>query len=315
MTPPAGDRGRLRVVLTRPAGRQTELSHRLTQMGCEVIELPALDISPIAPQEQTSLSAPDWQPQAFDAVVWVSRGAWQHYLKHYLQSDAQHDPQSSLTGLDPLLACVGIATARQIASDLDIPLERITFPSAELSSDSEGLWAVLKPRLKSAARVLIVRGETGRDWLSDTLLAHGMRVTCLSVYRRTPKVWTSEQVNALCAGVKNPGQLQELGRSDGMSKSNSDSDSTSDSNGGIWLITSAQGLSAIAAQFDAHGLTGKPGLKPKAVVVVHERLVQPVRQWLAQWDEPQASDPTPVSIKVAIPDDDAIVQALLAVNG
>lgn len=309
MTPPAGDSGRLRVVLTRPAGRQTELSHRLTQMGCEVIVLPALEISPIAPQEQTSLSAPDWQPHAFDAVVWVSRGAWQHYIQHYVKNDAQHDPQSSLTGLDPLLACVGVATARQIASDLDIPLECITFPLAELSSDSEGLWALLKPRLKPAARVLIVRGETGRDWLSDTLLAHGMRVTCLSVYRRTPKVWTSEQVNALCAGVKNPGQPQELGRSDDQRKSNSDS--TIDT----WLITSAQGLSAIAAQFDAHGLTGKPGLKPQAVVVVHERLVQPVRQWLAQWGEPQAAGQTPVSIKVAAPDDDAIVQALLAVNG
>jgi hypothetical protein len=152
-----------------------------------------------------------------------------------------------------------------------------------------------------------------------------MLVTCLSVYRRTPNTWTADQVEALCAGIKPPNQTQpqpqfqhQTNRRDGL-------------NSGTWLITSAEGLDAIAAQFDHHGLTGKEGLRPHAVVVVHERLVEPVRQWLGQWlgqgldqgldqglnqgeRSPASDHQTAVPIRVATPDDESIAQALRAIS-
>ena len=48
---PAGLPARKRVVLTRPAERQQHLAQKLEQAGFEVLQLPALVISPVLPDE------------------------------------------------------------------------------------------------------------------------------------------------------------------------------------------------------------------------------------------------------------------------
>ena len=71
-------------------------------------------------------------------------------------------------------------------------------------------------------------------------------------------------------------------------------------------------MAAVAAQYDAHGLTGKPGLQPQAVVVVHERLVPLVKQWLEQWQD-HASDvkrDSKTPVVVTRPDDESIYAAI-----
>ena len=277
----------LRVVLTRPEDRQAELVQTLQSMGCEVLQLPALTICPLEPTEQSA----HWQPERFEAIVFVSRGAWQNYRKHYWKSAGQSNQQTNPNSNNPIVACVGVATAKEIARDLQVPLARVTYPEGDLSSDSEGLWKLLQHELKPHARVLIVRGESGRDWLADTLASHGLQVSALSVYRRQANAWTSEQVQALLAWSQS---LQPQ-----LSESVISSDS------GVWLITSGEGLEAIAAQFGAHGLTGRPGLQPKSVVVVHQRLVEPVRRWLANWQVGE------IPVAVSAPNDETIVKALV----
>lgn len=277
---------RLRVVLTRPADRQIELAQRLRSLRFEVLQLPALTIRPVLPIEQgldSQTALANWQPARFDAIVFVSRTAWQSYWQNYWQH--HHWQHAEPAAILPTLACVGIATARQIAHDLQAPLAQITYPDGRLSSDSEGLWQLLKVRLKKNARVLIVRGQNGRDWLADTLVTHGMHVSCLSVYQRQANTWTEVDVQALLAWSEpTMSGLRDTG---------------------IWLVTSAEGMQAIAGQYEVQGLTGRPGLQPQAVVVVHERLVEPVRQWLANWQ----LDHCPVV--VSDPDDEAIVRAVL----
>ncbi len=320
-----------RVVLTRPADRQAALANRLRHLGCEVLELPALTVSPICPVRQSANDAgvADWQPSKFDVLVFVSRGAWQYYHRFYLDtsgvdflratrldgdqvSSNQHGSTQPPRQI-PILACVGVSTAKQIADDLDLylaaplraplraPLPTITYPKDGLSSDSEGLWALLKPQLSPNAKTLIVRGQTGRDWLADVLTRHGMSVSCLSVYRREPAAWSEEQLTTLKAWAR---------------------DAAGDVHAGVgtWLITSAEGLAAIEQQYDFYGFTGMPGFAPERVIVVHERLVAPVRRWLAHWQTPiqtpadhgQAGAQSPV-LAVA-PDDEAIAVGILRVE-
>lgn len=66
---------------------------------------------------------------------------------------------------------------------------RVVSPPAD-AADSEGLWAALqglrpsREQTWAKARVLLLRGGAGRDWLADTLKAAGAEVQSVSVYRR-----------------------------------------------------------------------------------------------------------------------------------
>lgn len=337
-----------RVVLTRPANRQKALANHLRQAGCEVLELSALTISPVHPtvqsspihvqkqdfMEDRSTTGPltpekcvqaraipeeysrdarglEWQPEQFDALVFVSRAAWQYYCQFYLErqpSDTLANESALATsvklGKKPILACVGLSTAQQIAADLDVEVSSIMFPSDGISSDSEGLWTILQSKLAPNAKVLIVRGQTGRDWLADALARLGVSVTCLAVYQREPATFTVEQLQTL---------KQWASPSDSASV---ELECDSCPNTGTWVITSAEGLAAIEQQYALHGLTGRTGFNPARVVVIHERLVAPVRNWLTHWQSSGdlvsgsgAKARTPVV--VVSPDDQSIAAAVL----
>ena len=58
-----------------------------------------------------------------------------------------------------------------------VPASQLLEPAADSAQfDSESLWARLQGLAWQAASVLMVRGETGREWLADKLRAHGARV-------------------------------------------------------------------------------------------------------------------------------------------
>ena len=55
--------------------------------------------------------------------------------------------------------------------------------------DSEALWAVLQPRCHwPGSAALVVRGESGRDWLAEALRQQGAQVHFVEAYRRTVPV-------------------------------------------------------------------------------------------------------------------------------
>ena len=65
---------------------------------------------------------------------------------------------------------------------------KIILPHSNAQWDSEGLWTELQ-KLKwdwSTKRVIIFKGEGGRDWLADTLKQAGAQVEAFSVYARVP---------------------------------------------------------------------------------------------------------------------------------
>lgn len=264
------------VVLTRPIERQIALGQRLRQAGCEVVELPALKLEPISPVGGDDTRAKRQAPSPFDAVVWVSRAAWQYdWDRPVYEASAQADKAA----LPRIMATVGLASAQVIAQALRLPPETITYPKAPALSDSEALWRQLQPQLATGARVLVVRGQSGRPWLVQTMQQAGLSVTTRAVYQRCAAIWSDESLAPLRAGQN-----------------------------AIWLITSLESLTAIEAQLQKHGLAGKPDVLPRAVVVVHPRLVQPVGLWLDSWGPGRAST---VPVHVTDADDASLYQSLL----
>jgi len=253
-----------RVVLTRPAERQEALQKALSARGFEVLSLPALSIEPSAIGQPPS-------PEAFDWMVFVSRAAWQHYW-YVLRKQRPHFvwPASCR------LVAVGAMTAQYIKQSLYSATGQVV---SVLSSppddkqDSESLWQIWQPALTSGARVLIVRGQDGRNWLLTALREQGYRPEIFEAYRRAPIAWPRESVATLKAWA----EQARLG---------------------VWLITSSEGLLAIEAQWAA--LQWDPW-RPNGAVVIHPRLASPVKAWLGQ-----------APVVVTKPDDEEIIEALNA---
>jgi uroporphyrinogen-III synthase len=63
--------------------------------------------------------------------------------------------------------------------------EQIVEPAPDSPAfDSEALWARLSHENWQGRRVLVVRGDGGRDWFADTLRGAGAAVSFVSTYRR-----------------------------------------------------------------------------------------------------------------------------------
>ncbi len=168
---PPGPLAQTGVVVTRPANQAAHLSALLEAAGARVFRFPAIAIVP--PRDTDRLEAVlDRLPQ-FQIAVFVSANAvdWgERYLDMF-------------GGLPASLkvAAVGRGTAsalqeRGLAPDL-VPADRY---------DSEALLALpeFQESAVSGQRVLILRGEGGRELLADTLYARGAEVEYAEVYRR-----------------------------------------------------------------------------------------------------------------------------------
>jgi uroporphyrin-III C-methyltransferase len=158
------------IVVTRAAQTSTALSDNLTELGADVIEMPAtriarLDLSPLR-EEMKNLDEYGW-------LIFTSRNAVSIFWEQLLGGgrDAR-----ALAGLK--IAAVGPATAgalleRGIAVDV-IPQRFV----------AEGLLEKLAERDDvSGARVLYVTAEGAREVLPDGLVGLGADVNVIEAYR------------------------------------------------------------------------------------------------------------------------------------
>ena len=81
---------------------------------------------------------------------------------------------------------------------------RIVSPAVDAAQfDSEALWERLRSRDWNGARVLVVRGDGGRDWLADRLRDAGATVATVGAYRRIAPTFAADaraRLGALVAG-------------------------------------------------------------------------------------------------------------------
>ncbi|MDB5995672.1 MAG: uroporphyrinogen-III synthase [Pseudomonas sp.] len=160
-----------RLLLTRPADESAALSAVLAQTGIFSSSLPLLEIAPI-PASDTMRQVIQHLDR-YCAVIVVSKPA----ARIALDLVRQHWPQL------PRLKwfSVGAATA-QILSEQGLD---VSFPAE--GDDSEALLELASLREAIAGpdpRVLILRGEGGRELLAERLRELGASVEYLELYRR-----------------------------------------------------------------------------------------------------------------------------------
>jgi uroporphyrinogen-III synthase len=167
-----------RLLLTRPEAESRALAEALAGYGHYCSLLPMLTIEPLSPLPARPLG---WL-EGFSAVIVVSKPAAQLCLRAL-----SPDPEAP----GPRWFAVGAATAailRAHGLNVSYPMQ---------GDDSEALWRL--PELAAVlatpgARVLIVRGEGGREWLAEQLTAQGADVHYLELYRRAVPNYSSSLI-------------------------------------------------------------------------------------------------------------------------
>jgi uroporphyrinogen-III synthase len=160
-----------RLLLTRPNEESQALARVLADEGVFCSSLPLLEIEPLPVTEENRSTI--YNLAAYCAVIVVSKPAARLGLEMVDEVWPQPPMQHWFT--------VGAATA-QILDDYGL---RVFFP--EQGDDSEALLDL--PQLQEAIsgydpKVLIMRGEDGRELLAERLRERGASVDYLPLYRR-----------------------------------------------------------------------------------------------------------------------------------
>lgn len=161
----------MQVLVTRPAGQQQSLMAALQQAGYVAEHSPALLIKPLP---------------VSDATVRVLMDLDQYHAVFFASANAARLALAAMADLWPQWPvgvhwlAVGRATAAEL-SDWHL--------SPEVPAQGYNSEAVLAlPCLQDLAekKVLICRGNSGRELLAETLSARGATVTALPFYQRLP---------------------------------------------------------------------------------------------------------------------------------
>jgi uroporphyrinogen-III synthase len=153
------------VLITRPLHQADALCRLFAAEGAAVTRFPALDIRPLTDERaRTALSG---ATHDFDLIIFASANAVRHGADFL-------DPQRGLP-----LAAIGPATARA----LNQAGYRVSVQPIQ-GFDSDSLLS--HPKLVSVAghRILLVKGEGGRELLERELERRGALLTRAEVYRR-----------------------------------------------------------------------------------------------------------------------------------
>lgn len=254
-------------VLTRPAGGNDDLAVRLSAAGWQVLKLPALVIEPL------HLAGPVPMPGDFDLVIFVSGNAVRLYLAQAGLADGW--PAGTLA------ATVGPSSARALREAAHFgPQGHVVHPPDDAPRhDSEALWQLLSSR-PLPRRALLVRGETGRDWLAERLAQAGVDVHIHALYRRRPAIWPHGSVALLRGMAADAGARRP-----------------------VWLLTSIAGIDAVAQALRAADLF--EWWAGGSFVVTHPRQAEHLLAIA------QGAGQTPM-VKTCMPVDESIFQAITA---
>lgn len=176
-----------RVIVTRPVREGARWSDDLKAAGLDAVALPLIEIAPV-PDLNALREA--WQGIArYRALMFVSAAAVEHFFG---RADGASLPQTRCWATGP-----GTAAALRAAGLADAAIDAPPADAAQF--DSEALWTLVQHQVASGVEVLVVRGgdaqgrPTGRDWLTDRIVAAGGRCNRLVAYRRLPPAFDDAQ--------------------------------------------------------------------------------------------------------------------------
>jgi uroporphyrinogen-III synthase len=224
------------VVITRPRQQAEPLARAVAALGRTPLILPLLDISPLP--DETRLRAVLAHLADYALVAFVSPNAVDAAFAHI---DAWPPGVA--------LAVVGDGSrAALVRHGVDGPRYRIYAPLDASRSDSEHLLQALDIAALRGRKVLVVRGETGRELLPDALRAAGIDVETVAAYRRAVPGLTPDLAASLRTLLARPND---------------------------WIITSSEalrGLAGLVEQLD--GGTSVANLQQQRLIVPHARIAE-----------------------------------------
>lgn len=221
------------VVVTRPAAQAASLMQALSELGATPVLFPLLEIHAVS--ERAPLQEALRRLPTLDLAIFVSPNAIAHSFQE-LERLGLSWPQALP------VAVVGKGSECALR---ERGVTRIWSPSEHF--DSEGLLAL--PELQQVAgwRVLIFRGDGGRELTTEVLRARGATVEHVVCYRRT----APGDGYATLAGLWQRGALDAL------------------------TLTSSEGLRHLHAMLDA---AGRRQLVDTACFVPHRRIAAEARR-------------------------------------
>lgn len=185
----------LQVIVTRPLAQAAPWVETLRAHGHEAHAVPLIDIEPLA---DTKPLRDAWRRLTqFTLVMFVSANAVHHFFAQ--------QPDDADWPLSALAASTGPGTSAAL-QQAGLRGAMIVEPLHGAGYDSEALWARLSHRNWAQARVLIVRGEEGRDWLAEQFRQAGAEVLVCAAYRRVAPVHPPEVKAVLAHAVTHPAQ-------------------------------------------------------------------------------------------------------------
>ncbi len=182
----------LNIVVTRPREQAAQLAQRITQAGGQAIFFPLLEISPVTdPQPLRALVA---RLSEFNLAIFISPNAVRYGMEAILAADATLSPNPSPRGGGEQvpsppgrglgrgrlqIATIGQGSAKALR---DYGIQNVIAPQDRF--DSEALLALPELQQVKGWRVLIFRGDGGRELLGNTLKARGAAVEYAACYQR-----------------------------------------------------------------------------------------------------------------------------------
>ena len=227
------------VVITRPRAQAEPLARAVAALGLTPVVLPLLEIAPLP--DQANLRATLAGLADYALVAFVSPNAVEAAFAHI-----ERWPQ----GVAAAVVGEGSRAALE-RHGLSSANATILCPSDPACADSEHLLELIDLPALSGRRVLIVRGESGRELLAGSLRAAGALVTTVAAYRRSVPVLDAALAQTLCALLARQND---------------------------WIITSSealQGLLALLRQLDGDNAVAK--MQQQRLIVPHVRIAETAR--------------------------------------
>lgn len=177
----------LNVVVTRPREQAVELARRLEQLGAKPLLFPLLEIEAVSDEhllhEQLS------RLKQADIAIFISPNAVRHGM-------------AAIHAAGGVPATVQIAAVGQTSAKAlrELGVVRVIAPTERF--DSESLLALAELQGVAGKRVMIFRGDGGRELLGDTLKARGAVVEYVTCYlRRKPDTNVGEMIAAAPSAI------------------------------------------------------------------------------------------------------------------
>ena len=156
-----------RIMITRPASQATGLAQSIESAGANVFLFPTLNILPAKLSEENRVTIQ--QLNQFNIIIFISPNAVEHGLNH-IQVNTK-----------TIIATIGQGSAKALTTKLG----RKPDITPEENFSSEGLLATDEMQDVANKRILIIRGNGGRELLKRTLEQRGAIVEYFTAYERT----------------------------------------------------------------------------------------------------------------------------------